>query len=141
MSGQMQTVSVRVSSEDLAWLSSLQAAGTVTPSDKLRALIAQMRRQHEGALDYTACVAWLRELLGPLVAGIRGIEHHHRMHSAAVSAIVEWAPQVMATLLAEHKLEKRGAADAIALEDTLLQQCFQLLAALMRLGVTPGADC
>ena len=47
----------------------------------------------------------------------------------------------MATLLAGHKLQKGGTAEAIALEDTLVQQCFQLLAALMRLAVIPGADC
>ena len=141
MSGQMQTVSVRISSDDLAWLSSLQAPGAVTPSDKLRSLIAQMRKQYEGALDYAACVAWLRDLLGPLVAEIRALERQHRIHSAALMAIVEWAPQIMATLLAGHGLDKRGAAEASALEDALVQQCFQLLAALMRLGVTPGADC
>lgn len=138
---QMQTISSRVSSDDLEWLSSLQIAGAITPSDKLRALIAQMRKQHEGALDYVACVAWLRDLLNPFVAGIRGVEHRHQIHSAAIAAIAEWIPQIMATLLAEHKLEKRGAADAVALESLLVQQCFQLLAALMRLGITPNADC
>jgi len=26
-----------------------------------------MRKQHEGALDYGACLAWLRDLLAPFV--------------------------------------------------------------------------
>lgn len=138
---QMQTLSARVPSEDLQWLSALEIGGAVTPSDKLRALIAQMRKQHEGALDYTACTAWLRDLLGPFIARIRGMEHRERMHSAAIGVVAEWAPQIMATLLSEHQFEKDAAESARALEESVVRQCFQLLAALLRLGVTPDADC
>ncbi len=141
MSSQMQTLSARVSADDVAWLSALEVPAAVTPSDKLRALIAQMRKQHEGALDYTACVAWLRELLSPVVAEIRGAEHRHQIHSAALTAIIEWTPQVMATLLAARQLDKDDAARAAALEKALVQQCFQLLTILMRLGITPAAEC
>src|SRR5246127_3160030 len=84
---QMQTVSARLPSEDLQWLSALDLPGAVTPSDKLRALIAQMRKQYEGALDYSACLGWLRDLLAPFVIELRGIEHRARIHSEAVSAI------------------------------------------------------
>jgi hypothetical protein len=86
MAIQMQTVSARLPSEDLQWLSALELPGAVTPSDKLRALIAQMRKQHEGALDYAACLAWLRDLLSPFVIELRGIEHRERTHSEALSA-------------------------------------------------------
>src|SRR5687768_12387951 len=85
MSSQMQTMSVRVPSEDVEWLSSLEIAGAVTPSDKLRGLIAQMRRQHQGTMDYAACVAWLRDLLGPFVTALREVEHRHKLHSDAVN--------------------------------------------------------
>ena len=44
MSSQMQTLSARVSADDFAWLSSLEIPAAVTPSDKLRALIGQMRK-------------------------------------------------------------------------------------------------
>ena len=74
MTVQMQTVSARLPSEDLQWLSALELPGAVTPSDKLRALIAQIRKQHEGALDYSACLAWLRDLLSSFVIELRGIE-------------------------------------------------------------------
>ena len=141
MSTQMQTLSARVSADDVAWLSALEVPSAVTPSDKVRALIAQMRKQHEGALDYTACVAWLRDLLSPLVAELRGTEHRHQIHSAAVTAIVEWAPQIMATLLAARQFGKDDEERVIALEKALVQQCFQLLTALMRLGITPAAEC
>jgi len=138
---QMQTLSVRIPVEDLEWLSGLEIAGAATPSDKLRALIAQMRRQHQGTMDYTACVAWLREMLSPFVLAIREAENRHRMHSDAINAVIEWVPQVMATLLAERRIGKDAPAHLVAIEEALLQRCFQLFATLLRLGVTPRADC
>jgi hypothetical protein len=138
---QMQTVSARVPSEDLQWLAGLDLPGAVTPSDKLRALIAQMRRQHDGTADYSACLAWLRELLAPFLAEIRAIEHRHRIHSEAVSAIVEWVPQIMAILLSERRFGADEVTGARDLEDGAVQGCFRLLTALLRLGVTPTAEC
>ena len=141
MAIQMQTVSARLPSEDLQWLSALELPGAVTPSDKLRALIAQMRKQHEGSLDFAACLAWLRDLLSPFVIELRGIEHRGRSHSEAVSAIIAWAPQVMATMLSARDFGADGAAQARKVEDALVQSCFHLLMALLRLGVTPSAEC
>jgi hypothetical protein len=141
MSSQMQTLSVRVPAEDIEWLASLDIAGAMTPSDKLRALIAQMQRQHQGTMDYAACVAWLRDLLGPVVVAVREVEHRYRMHSEALNAVVEWVPQIAATLLAARCPGKDGARQLAELEDALVQRCFQLATALLRLGITPEADC
>jgi hypothetical protein len=141
MSNQMQTMSVRVPSEDVEWLSSLEIAGAVTPSDKLRGLIAQMRRQHQGTMDYAACVAWLRDLLGPFVTALREVEHRHKLHSDAVNAIIEWVPQIAALMLAERRFGKDAPAQAAALEEALIQRSFQLFNTLLRLGVMPRAEC
>ena len=141
MAVQMQTVSARLPSEDLQWLSALELPGAVTPSDKLRALIAQMRKQYEGALDYSACLAWLRDLLAPFIIELRSVEHRERIHSAAVSAIIAWAPQIMATMLSARDFGEDGTARAREVEDALVQSCFHLLMALLRLGVTPSAEC
>lgn len=137
----MQTLSVRVASEDIEFLSSLEVPGAVTPSDKLRGLIAQMRKQHQGTMDYAACVAWLRELLAPFVIAIRDVENRHQMHSEAVTAVIEWVPQIAATLLAERRFSKDAPEQAVALEDALIKRCFQLTTALLRLGVTPQTEC
>ena len=136
----MQTLSVRVPTEDIEWLASLEIAGAVTPSDKLRALIAQMRRQHQGTMDYAACVAWLRDLLAPFVVAIREVEHRQKLHSDAINAVIEWVPQIAATLLAERRFGS-GGAKITELEDALIQRCFQLTTSLLRLGVTPQAEC
>ena len=137
----MQTLSVRVPSEDIVWLSSLEIADAVTPSDKLRALIAQMRKQHQGTMEYSACVAWMRDLLGPFVVAIRDVEHRQRMHSEAINAVVEWVPQIAATLLAERRFGKDAIAQVRAIEETRIQSCFPLATSLLRLGVTPQGEC
>jgi hypothetical protein len=129
---QMQTISARIPGEDLQWLASLDIQGAVSPSDKLRALISQMRRQYEGTLDYERSLSWLRDLIAPFVAAIRTLEHNNRMHSEVLTLTAEWLPQIMATLLSERALPK----DAI-----VVQRCFQLLASIMRLAVTRTAAC
>ena len=141
MSSQMQTLSVRVPSEDIQWLSSFEIAGAVTPSDKLRGLLSQARRQQQDTMDYTACVAWLRDLLSPFVVAIREVEHRYRLHSDAVNAVIEWIPQIAATLLSEKRFGEDAPKQAAALEDILVQRCFQLTTTLLRLGVTPRAEC
>ena len=136
----MQTLSVRVPSEDIEWLASLEVPGAVTPSDKLRALIAQMHRQHQGTMDYAACVAWLRDLLAPFVVAVREVEHRQKIHSDAINAVIEWVPQIAATLLAERRFGS-DAKRVTALEDELIQRCFHLTTTLLRLGITPRAEC
>jgi hypothetical protein len=141
MNSQMQTLSVRVPAEDIEWLASLEVPGAVTPSDKLRALIAQMRRQHQGAMEYSACVAWLRDLLSPLVLALRDVENRTKLHSDAMNAVLEWVPQITATLLASREPVPHEPAAIVALEDAVIQRCFRLTTTLLKLGITPRAEC
>jgi hypothetical protein len=138
---QMQTVSARIPAEDLQWLASLDMPGAVSPSDKLRALVSQMRRQYEGTLDYERSLSWLRDLIAPFVTAIRAFEHNNRMHSEALTLTAEWLPQIMATLLSERALPKDDKKRAIDVEEIVVQRCFQLLASTMRLAVTRTAAC
>jgi hypothetical protein len=137
----MQALSARIPVEDLQWLAGLDIQGAVSPSDKLRALITQMRRQYEGTLDYERSLSWLRDLLAPFVTAIRALEHNNRTHSEVLTLTVEWLPQIMATLLSERALPKDAKKRAIDLEEIVVQRCFQLLASIMRLAVTRTAAC
>jgi hypothetical protein len=137
----MQTLSARIPNEDLEWLSALDIQGAVSPSDKLRSLITQMRRQQEGMLDYERSLSWLRDLVAPFVTTVRAMEHQTRTHSEAVTLVAEWAPRVMATLLSERGLAKDARDHAVDIEAILVQRCFQLLASLMRLAVTRDVGC
>ena len=138
---QMQTLSARIPVEDIEWLASLEIQGAISPSDKLRALIAQMRRQYAGTLDYEASLSWLRDLVAPFVTAIRAFEHQNRMHSEVLTLTAEWLPQIMATLLSERTLAKDDRERAIAVEEIVVQRCFQLLTSLMRLAVTRDTAC
>src|ERR1700741_3011006 len=91
---QMQTLSARIPSEDLEWLVGIDVQGAVSPSDKLRSLIGQLRRQHEGSLDYQRSLAWLRDLVAPFVSAVRALEHHNRMHSEVLTLAAEALPQI-----------------------------------------------
>jgi len=138
---QMQTLSARIPTEDMEWLTGLQVSGAVSPSDKLRALIAQMRRQHEGTVDYERSLVWLRDLAAPFVTSIKAAEHRERIHSELVSLAAEWVPQIMATMLSERGGGKDAQKHLLDLEALLAQRCFQFLTSLLRLAVTPGGGC
>ncbi len=56
----MQTVSVRIPEDDLAWLVELQLPDATSPSDKIRALIADARRRGKGANDFVRWAALFR---------------------------------------------------------------------------------
>ena len=138
---QMQTLSARIPTEDLEWLVGLNIQGAVSPSDKVRSLIGQLRRQQEGTLDYQRSLAWLRDLVAPFVSAIRAIEHQNRMHSEALTLVAEALPQIMATLLSERGLTNDAKTRAAEVEQIVVQRCFQLLTSILRLAVTSDAAC
>lgn len=136
----MQTVSIRISNDDMEWLATLNLQGANTPSDKLRALVAQIRRQQEGAADYAAGSVWMRDLVTPLIAKLGAHENQNGAHSEVVRLVAEWVPQVMALLISEtnaHDTTQRWPQ----LEDRLTARVFQLITAVLRLAVTQKADC
>jgi hypothetical protein len=138
---QMQTLSARIPSEDLEWLVGLDLQGAVSPSDKLRSLIGQLRRQHEGSLDYERSLAWLRDLVAPFVNAVGAFEHQNRMHSEVLALAEEALPQIMATMLSERGLPKDAKKRAVEIEDVVVQRSLQLLTSILRLAVTRDAAC
>jgi hypothetical protein len=138
---QMQTLSARIPTEDLEWLVGLDLQGAVSPSDKLRSLIGQLRRQHEGSLDFQRSLAWVRDLVAPFVNSVRALEHHQRMHSEVLTLVAEALPQMMAILLSERGLDSDARQRAVEVEEIVVQRCLQLLASILRLAVTRDAAC
>jgi hypothetical protein len=133
---QMQTLSIRIPDDDFHWLLSLDMDGAKTPSEKLRAILARNRQLDTGLTHPETCAAWLRELSRPLADAITARERQSNLRSDILAAAFEWVPRIMASLVA--------VSPAIALEDTqaqeieamLAQQCFRLLATLLRVGIT-----
>lgn len=137
----MQTVSARIPTEDLQWLATLQVQGASTPSDKLRALVAQLRRQHEGSLEYGASLQWMQDLVAPFATALGAFEHRQGKHSEVVRLISDWVPQLMALLVSENTLGREPLRRAQEIEEKLTARSIQLLLGILRLGITPGVDC
>jgi hypothetical protein len=83
----------------------------------------------------------MRDLAAPFVTALGAFEHRHGKHSEVVRLVSDWAPQIMALLVAESALGREPQRKAQEIEEKLLQRCVQLLAAILRLGVTPISDC
>jgi hypothetical protein len=137
----MQTVSARIPVDDLQWLATLEVQGASTPSDKLRALVAQLRRQHEGSMEYSASLQWMRDLVAPFATSIGAFEHRQGKHSELLRLISDWVPQLMAILIAENSLGREPQRKAQEIEEKLVARCVQLIMSFLRLGITPVADC
>lgn len=137
----MQTVSARIPTEDLEWLATLNVQGASTPSDKIRALVSQLKRQHEGAADYGASLTWMRDLVAPFVTRIGSLEHRQGNHSEVVRLVAEWLPQAMALIVAENGGGTLTQPKAQQIEERLIAKVMQLITGILRLGVTQTADC
>lgn len=132
-------LSARISSDDAAFLAGVRIEAAVTPSDKLRAIISQARKQSEGSADYASSLQWIRDLLAPALTRIRAAEHPANMHSEIVTLAMEWLPQIMALSLSVQPTGKDAPKKLEQFEEALTQRCFQLFESLLRLGVTSRA--
>ena len=54
-------LSVRVPYEDAEFIAGLHVNGANTPSDKLRAIINQARRRHQGGQDFGSALMFFEE--------------------------------------------------------------------------------
>src|SRR5262249_10487460 len=133
-------VSVRLPTDDLGWLSTHDMPGAVTPSDKLRTLVTVYRRQQEGLSDLAATMAWMRELVSPILTKVVSAEHRLGAHSEIVRLAGEWVPQMMAAILADQSGASVTQKNLIQLEERLAARMAQLITATLRLLVTESAD-
>lgn len=134
--GTMETISGRVPDELYRWFAHLKVDGAVTNSDKLRVLLAQLKRQHEGTLDLASAQAWARDITAPLRQALSTVERDEGSHSEVVSILVEHLSALAAILVSA---QPRNRADAISLEEMLVRRAFGLAEALLRQAVTPQA--
>lgn len=133
---QMQTLSIRIPDEDFQWLLAQQDPGAKTPSEKLRGFLARTRQQEAELADPELCAAWMRALVRPFADTVAAYERKQRTHSDLVGAAAEWIPQIMAVLASSRLNEQDADGEAAEVEAILAQQCFRLLAALLRTAVT-----
>lgn len=135
-SASMEPLSARIPSDLYLWLAQLQVEGATTNSDKLRVLLGQLKRQHDGALDYVAAHAWVRDLMGRLRESLVRVEGRTGKHSEVVNLLLEHLTSALALIVSQAPVED---GDATKFEEALVRRAFALCETLLRQGTTPNA--
>jgi hypothetical protein len=133
----METVSGRIPDDLYRWFASLKIEGAVTSSDKLRLLLAQLKRQYEGSLDYVSALSWFRDVTTPLRLSLGKLERDEALHSDVISSLVEHVCALAATLVSSQPSSRQEAAE---LEEAVVRRAFAMTEALLRQAVTPEAS-
>ena len=142
-------LSVRVSEDDADFLAALDLPGAGSPSEKLRALIADARKRHAEGRTYESSLALVRELLEPLSQTLRARELSSRQRSELIADTLYWLPDLVAFLLAGPANQKpvipaKAGSDGRELaefEAGVAHRIFRFVEAVLRLGVTAKAPC
>jgi hypothetical protein len=124
----METISGRVPDDLYQWFAELHVEGAFTNSDKLRELLARMKRQHEGSLDYVSAQSWFADVIA--------LERDEGIRSEVLSTLADHLTALASTLVSAHPHTKEEAA---ALEEQIVKRVFAMAEALLRQGVTPRA--
>jgi hypothetical protein len=95
----METLAGRVPADLYQWFAGLQVEGATTNSDKLRVLLAQMKRQYDGSFDYVAAQSLFRDMTAPLRLSLGALERDAGMHSEVMSSLIEHLCALSAQLL------------------------------------------
>ena len=132
----MEPLSARIPSDLYLWLAQLQVEGAATNSDKLRVLLGQLKRQHDGTLDYVAAHAWARDLMGRLRESLVRAEGRTGQHSEVVSLLLDHLTAMLALVVSQAPADE---GDAAKLEEALVRRAFALCETLLRQGTTPDA--
>ena len=131
-------MSVRVSPEDAEFISRLSIGDATTPSDKVRALLRDSRKRHEGFHSLVGCVAMLEEMMGPASALLLEFERKERIHSELILKLKQWLPETVGLLLTHLAGASEGdeSERLTELERQLADRVFLLIEDVVRMGVT-----
>jgi hypothetical protein len=98
MSAKTVPFSARISVEDAEFISELEFDGANTPSDKLRALLAESRRRYQGYSDYGQNLAQMQEWLGRIKRQLLVRQHQLNQRSELTVRLLDALPDILATL-------------------------------------------
>ena len=133
----METHAGRVPADLYQWFAGLQEEGATTNSDKLRVLLAQMKRQYDGSFDYVAAQSLFRDMTAPLRLSLGALERDAGMHSEVMSSLIEHLCALSAQLLSARATTKPEAAST---EDALVRRVFSMTEGLLRQAITSNAQ-
>ncbi|NND60239.1 MAG: hypothetical protein HKN49_08225 [Gammaproteobacteria bacterium] len=142
MSQKSVPVSVRLPVEDAEFLSRMTIDGADTPSEKLRAIVAEARRRQLGTGEFSAALRLAHDSLVPTLQIIRDNERRHGLHSELISRLGEWLPDCHAYLVAANGADTDLSAEQLLeIERGLADRVFVLIQSMLQLGVTATSPC
>lgn len=129
-------LSVRITDADAAFLAQYKAEGATTPSEKLRALLANARRDAEGATDYASRVEQVSRRFQPAHREVINRQRDCRMRSDFLGKLYERLPELVANLQQGPAQTDDPASDLETLEADVAEQTFALIEEILDLGLT-----
>lgn len=138
----MVTIGARVPQEDAEFISQLRIEGATTPSDKVRAIIAEARRRHQGSHEYGACFDLTKSMLATFTSRTRQLEMEQSIHSEVVTRTLEWLPDMMAYIMSSsEKLAASSVEELSSIEQGVADRVFRLIESVLQMGVTKRCPC
>lgn len=144
MSSKMVSLAARVPHEDAEFISSIQIEGATTPSDKVRAIIAEARRRHQGSTDYTVCLEQVNSMLAGFNSAARSAELESATHSELVTRTLDWLPDMVAYILSSQPANNAYAVsteELAQIEKGIAERIFRLMESVLQMGVTRQCPC
>jgi hypothetical protein len=147
MADKMTPLSVRMSADDMAMLSTLKIPDAVTPSEKIRSLVRNAHRQQQGRSDYAQALRVEEDRIAPLLHRIRALEASHRVHSELLVRLLTWLPDMTATAMSSlAEFEKsdgieKAAANLEKTEAAVAERIFGLMLTMLQYSLTPKTHC
>jgi hypothetical protein len=128
-------IGARVSQEDVEFISQLKIEGAHTPSDKLRAIIENARKNAEYCYDYTGSYRFIKNELSPIQEYIKQAENSQGIHSTVVERILEWMPDFYAYCMSNLNPEENDN-DLAGFERGASEKLFRLFESLLQLELS-----
>jgi len=141
-----QLVTVRLSEDDVSFLAGLDLPEATNLSEKLRALIAEARRQQDSGTDAIAAYDTARRALAGPERCLREAEMKLEMRSELLMRLIAWMPEVQALLLSgacacSEETEARERERLLRLERQLGERVMSLVDSMAQLAVAGFAGC
>lgn len=133
------SLSVRISDDDAAFLARYKAEGATTPSEKLRALLADARRAEVGEQDFAGRVEWCGSQMQPALNRIRNLQKQARQRSDFTVRLYERLPELLATLMTGPANTDDAAEALVDFEADVAEQAFALIEEILDLGLTKNS--
>lgn len=143
MSSKQVTISARIAHEDAEFISRLNLDEARTPSDKLRAIIAEARLRSSRDQDYSGSLQTIQELIQPVLRKIRKTEVENRIHSELLIRSAEWIPDAVAFLVSSiSKIDEQNVNEQmLQLEQGVAERLVRLMESVLQLAITEHCAC